>query len=232
MSKITFKDRIVEFPGRVKLTPVSGQPNVYDVSRQEGTITQQGTTLNAIVLNSLRQKEDPPETGHPTRAYVVFDTGDGYLNVTSGWDANSIVQRNFRGTFEIPTPQEGWDIHSVATKELFDIADTAITQLSDKVDKLTPVTTLNVEQDHSAIALGSKCTLRVRLGQYDSGEIVTVDGFLFVVQISRSPNSISLLLVYLSNGQVTSRTLTRNASSSTYSSVALEVSQGGGIIQL
>lgn len=43
-------NRIVENPGRVRLTPVAGQPNVYDVEREEGTIVQAGTPLNADTL--------------------------------------------------------------------------------------------------------------------------------------------------------------------------------------
>lgn len=33
---IRFQDRIVQYPNRVKLTPVAGQANTYDVSRVEG----------------------------------------------------------------------------------------------------------------------------------------------------------------------------------------------------
>lgn len=40
-------DRIVEYPGRVRLTPVPGEENVYDMSREEGEITAPGTELNA-----------------------------------------------------------------------------------------------------------------------------------------------------------------------------------------
>lgn len=43
-------NRIVENPGRVRLTPVAGQPNVYDVEREEGAIVQAGTPLNADTL--------------------------------------------------------------------------------------------------------------------------------------------------------------------------------------
>lgn len=53
MSKIVFTNRLVENPGRVKLTPVAGQPNVYDVERQEGNIIQPGTPINAETLGSL-----------------------------------------------------------------------------------------------------------------------------------------------------------------------------------
>ena len=40
-------DRVVEYPGRVRLTPVPGEENVYDMSREEGEVTIWGTELNA-----------------------------------------------------------------------------------------------------------------------------------------------------------------------------------------
>ena len=49
---MAFVDRVVQYPGRVKLTPVSGQTNVYDMTRNEGTVTTEGTPLNAANLNS------------------------------------------------------------------------------------------------------------------------------------------------------------------------------------
>lgn len=45
-------DRIVEHPGRVVLTPVSGEENTYDMVRSEGTVTQEGTELNAANLTA------------------------------------------------------------------------------------------------------------------------------------------------------------------------------------
>lgn len=50
-----FEDREVEFPNRVKLTPVTGQPNTYDVERAEGIITNPGTPLTAANLMKLQQ---------------------------------------------------------------------------------------------------------------------------------------------------------------------------------
>lgn len=44
-------DRVVEFPGRVRLTPVPGEENVYDMTREEGQVTVMGTQLNAENLN-------------------------------------------------------------------------------------------------------------------------------------------------------------------------------------
>ena len=46
-----FSNRIVEHPGRVKLTAVSGETDTYDVTRAEGEVTQEGTPLDADNLN-------------------------------------------------------------------------------------------------------------------------------------------------------------------------------------
>lgn len=43
-----FTDRIVEHPNRVRLTNVSG--DVYDMAREEGAVTEEGTPLNASNL--------------------------------------------------------------------------------------------------------------------------------------------------------------------------------------
>lgn len=48
-----FKDRVVQFPGRVTMTPVSGQPNTYDMARAEGTVTEEGTPFNADTFNDI-----------------------------------------------------------------------------------------------------------------------------------------------------------------------------------
>ena len=52
---MAFSDRVVEYPGRVKLTPVTGQSNVYDMERAEGTEYTEGTLLNALNLNTQTQ---------------------------------------------------------------------------------------------------------------------------------------------------------------------------------
>lgn len=49
---MAFVDRIVDYPGRVRLTPVSGQSDVYDMTREEGEVYEAGTLLNANNLNN------------------------------------------------------------------------------------------------------------------------------------------------------------------------------------
>ena len=43
------KDRVSLYPGRVKLTPVAGQANLYDLTRADQP-TQEGTPLNKASL--------------------------------------------------------------------------------------------------------------------------------------------------------------------------------------
>lgn len=47
---IPVEDRVSTYPGRIKLTPVSGQTNVYDMSRADGAV-QEGTPLNKALLD-------------------------------------------------------------------------------------------------------------------------------------------------------------------------------------
>ena len=42
-------DRVPLYPGRVKMTPVSGQANIYDMERADQP-TQAGTPLNKTTL--------------------------------------------------------------------------------------------------------------------------------------------------------------------------------------
>lgn len=50
-----FKDRVVQHPGRVTMSPVSGQSDTYDVTRAEGTVTEEGTPFNADTFNEIAQ---------------------------------------------------------------------------------------------------------------------------------------------------------------------------------
>ena len=51
-----FNDRVVQYPGRVTMTPVSGEVNKYDMIRSEGTVTTDGTPFNAAAFNTMLDK--------------------------------------------------------------------------------------------------------------------------------------------------------------------------------
>ncbi len=49
--KINVEDRVPVYPGRVKLTPVAGETNLYDMERADSPITE-GTPINKILFDS------------------------------------------------------------------------------------------------------------------------------------------------------------------------------------
>jgi hypothetical protein len=55
-TKKTWMDRYVEHPSRRKLTPVSGEENVYDVTRSEGNVITPGDAFNAENMNDLEAR--------------------------------------------------------------------------------------------------------------------------------------------------------------------------------
>lgn len=55
-NKKTWVDRSSAHPSRRKLTPVDGETNVYDVTRNEGSITTPGDAFNAETMNDLETR--------------------------------------------------------------------------------------------------------------------------------------------------------------------------------
>ena len=49
--KIPVTDRVPTYPGRVTLTPVSGQTNTYDLARADLPISE-GTPINKALLDN------------------------------------------------------------------------------------------------------------------------------------------------------------------------------------
>lgn len=100
-----FTDRSVEFPGRYRLNP-TGISEVYDLTREEGSIYNQGTPLNAENLNDAMQDviDDIPtdyvarggfEADIDTAAAAGTTDGDLYNAINSvGWASNVISGSN------------------------------------------------------------------------------------------------------------------------------------------
>lgn len=73
-----FTDRVVQYPGRVVMSPVSGEENTYDMSRAEGTVTEEGTPFNAEAFNEIANRihaYGTCSTGASTSAKVVTCPG-------------------------------------------------------------------------------------------------------------------------------------------------------------
>lgn len=63
---LKIRDRQVQYPNRFRLSPVSGQENVYDITPVPGTVTQAGTALNKANLLSDATAALLGLTGDPT----------------------------------------------------------------------------------------------------------------------------------------------------------------------
>lgn len=83
-----FIDRIVEHPNRVKLEPVSG--NIYDMTREEGTVTEEGTPLNSSnLINNINELIDAKLSGvtidsNGNLSARNFQSGSASVTPTSG----------------------------------------------------------------------------------------------------------------------------------------------------
>lgn len=80
------KDRTPRYPGRVKLNPVSGQVNVYDMSRadqpiEEGTPINKSTLLTDETAHLLELKVDNPTPDDAFSHIARNFTGDGGTNI-------------------------------------------------------------------------------------------------------------------------------------------------------
>lgn len=112
---LRFQDRIVQYPNRVKLTPVAGQANVYDVSRVEGTVTAQGTALNrenleAGFLSLATGGEVAYSNGY---GVYIFPTGvSGHAGSSWLWrlDENGIA---IRDRIKLSYAYDGYDSFNI-----------------------------------------------------------------------------------------------------------------------
>lgn len=90
---MAFIDRIVEYPGRIKLTDTGGVVlGTYDVERAEGTVTLDGTLLNATNLNDQTTNRYTPTFDLDTSAAPGTTDGDLYAAITAlAWEGDVII---------------------------------------------------------------------------------------------------------------------------------------------
>ena len=94
--KKTWKDRMVEYAGRRKLTNIStNQSIICDVARSEGTVSQEGDALSSQNLNDLEQRiedgftevKQTTDTLNQNLGGYKFDIIDGIPSYKAGADA-------------------------------------------------------------------------------------------------------------------------------------------------
>lgn len=81
------RDRAVQYPNRIKLVPVAGQENTYDVQAVPGTITDEGTPLN--------------------KANLLSDTVGARYGLDSDGTINEVLNRNVN-EWTVAVPTSGW----------------------------------------------------------------------------------------------------------------------------
>lgn len=103
---MAFEDRIVENPGRVVLTPVSGEENTYDAdyTSAEGEVTQEGTLLNADSMNeAVQDLIDSALTGvdiSPNGTFKVRNIQSGRVTIKPVADTPVAKNVTFPSSFE------------------------------------------------------------------------------------------------------------------------------------
>lgn len=85
------KDRTPLYPGRVRLTPVSGQSNVYDMSRNDSP-TQEGSKINAYMLNAIYGFDNITTSFKSDGSIEQYDSNTGGKIITKFLSNGSIEQ--------------------------------------------------------------------------------------------------------------------------------------------
>ena len=69
--KKTWKNRQSEFPNRRTMTPVDGQENTYDVTRNEGLVMEDGDAFDQTSMNDLENRvEYISFSKHATKEFI------------------------------------------------------------------------------------------------------------------------------------------------------------------
>lgn len=102
-----FEDRVVEHPGRVVLTPVSGETNTYDMTRAEGNVTEEGTPLNAENMNAQIRDMIEDALSKYDSAFSIDENGNvGFRNLQSGKATLKMKTANTTVKLNVKYPQE------------------------------------------------------------------------------------------------------------------------------
>ena len=121
MIEVDFRDRVPLHAGRVKLNPVSGQPNVFDMERADEP-TEEGTPINKATLDSIAHSRLTGRYYIPSVEYAIASSRQGVTASpipTSGWvyDANN-VERATSGVYAIESESSngsGWRVDGAFT---------------------------------------------------------------------------------------------------------------------
>ena len=82
-----FKNRRAQYPGRVKLVPVAGSDNLYDLTYAEGSVTgsyEEGTPLNAETFDALQAELSAAIEAAKLKSIKITDGTNSGTKLTIG----------------------------------------------------------------------------------------------------------------------------------------------------
>lgn len=148
----TWKQRIVEFPGRRRLDDTSSA-DVYDVSRAEGTVTQEGDGFTAANMNDLEQRINNAVNDVAGLNAEEYDPKSTYKKGALRTNNNAL----WKAKENIDTPEqwtpEHWDSTTIA-KELEENRDASKVTYNNESSGLT-AQTVQEAIDENAEAIGA-----------------------------------------------------------------------------
>lgn len=162
------QDRISVYPGRVKLIPVSGQENVFDMTRQDNPTTE-GTPLNKSTLLTDEVAEAlglEPATATPSQAIGAVAS-----NATPKKITLTLAAASWTGTASPYTQTVTITGGSAATQVDMQADNAVITQLLN--DGTSALYVANNNGTFTAYAVGEKPTanLTVQCTVYNVKEV-------------------------------------------------------------
>lgn len=189
------EDRLVQYPNRVQLIQVEGQPGIYDIEAVPGTVTANGTPLNKATLlsDTVATLVNNAATPNEALKYLAERVQPIKLGGTGANTKMGAKQNFLIGATAVP---------SFSTK---DLADSAVT--------LIPLANFDVKTDskfqigrNGGIVMPYSGTVLVSGGLY----IITTNGSApagVFIQIIRNGATISVCSNYsVSRGGLTSGT--------------------------
>lgn len=100
MIEVDFKDRLPKYPGRVKMTPVPGQMDVFEMVRMDEP-TEHGTPLDKATFDSIIKSRLTGRYYEPTVTPVTVTSASGTTNpIPTSWN-NSTESKADSGSYSL-----------------------------------------------------------------------------------------------------------------------------------
>ena len=166
----TWKQRIVEFPGRRRLDDTS-TADVYDVSRAEGTVTQEGDGFTAVNMNDLEQRINNAVNDVAGLNAEEYDPKSTYKKGALRTNNNAL----WKAKENIDTPEqwtpEHWDSTTIA-KELEENRDASKVTYNNESSGLTAQTVQEAIDENAEAISALNSSLEMNTENITDGVIV------------------------------------------------------------